>query len=294
MLKDVLNTLKDNGYKNLIFTQDIEESLQNEEKEYIEKEFQKINIGDVRSATFFALGKENLHNNCIIIVNGEEIQNILTGITESWFQKLNVFVIALYSKYDDIKTDFLRRVMPNIIQIYDEDYKYYENSINKAMKTNYPSLITLKHEIKSIQYNYENLLKYFDEIINEQDELILYNSNKNIEMKKYKLNNIEAKYKYGIISKYMGYIEGSKKKKILCIPAKVFLLELNIVNNRYINENFKIIIFNCNKDLEDNSIENWVNNNNINTIKVNEYNKEKLYDFVSQKEATILLVEGEI
>ena len=127
MLKDVLNTLKNNGYNSIIFTQDIEESLQNEEKEYIEKEFLKVDIDDVRSATFFALGKENLHNNCIIIVNGEEIQNILTGITETWFQKLNVFVVALYSKYDDIKTDFLHRVMPNIIRIYDEDYRYYEN-----------------------------------------------------------------------------------------------------------------------------------------------------------------------
>ena len=34
MLKDVLNTLKNNGYNSIIFTQDIEESLQNEEKEY--------------------------------------------------------------------------------------------------------------------------------------------------------------------------------------------------------------------------------------------------------------------
>lgn len=294
MLKNVLNTLISNGYKNIIFTQGIEECLQDEEKEYIEKEFTSENIDDVRSATFFALGKENLHSNCIIIVNGEEIQNILTGITETWFQKLNVFVIALYSKYDDIKTDFLRRVVPNIIQIYDEDYSYYENSIDKAIKTNYPSLITLKHEIKNVQYNYKNLLKYFDEILNEQNELILYNSNKNVEMTKYKVNNIEAKYKYGIISKYMGYIEGSKKKKILCIPAKVFLLELNILNNRYINENFKIIIFNCNKDLKDNSIENWVNNNNIKSMKAEMYNKETLYDFISKKEATILLVEGEI
>ena len=137
-------------------------------------------------------------------------------------------------------------------------------------------------------------MKNLDEILNKQDEIILYNHNKEIETKKYNLKNIEAKYKYGIISKYMGYIEGSKKKKILCIPAKVFLLELNILNNRYINENFKIILFNCNIDLKEKSIKNWANSNNIKLMKAKKYDKDILYDFINQKEATILLMEGEV
>ena len=181
MLKNVLNTLKTNKYDEIIYTFGIEEAIQEEEKKYINSNFSVEKINDARSATFYALGKENLHNNCIILVNGDEIQNILTGITETWFQKLNIVIIALYKKYDDIKTDFLRRVMPNIIHIFEENYKEYEPSIIKATNAYSPTLITLKYNLILQEYNYNSLIKKLYKILKEDDEIFLYSMNKNIE-----------------------------------------------------------------------------------------------------------------
>ena len=293
MLKDILETLKAKEYNNIIYTFDIKSEIKESDKEYINNNFQINNIKDVRSATFYALGKENLHKNCIILVNGDDLQSTLTGITETWFQKLNIFVIALYKKYDDIKTDFIRRVMPNIIKIYDEDFSEYEPLILKAIAQCTPSLITLKYDIVEIKYDYNDFIKLLSKILKNGDEVFCYNSNNMLE-NNFNIKSIKSKYKYCIISKYMGYIIGTKKKSLLCMPAMLLLLDLNILNNRYINENFKVILFNVEEIKEDDTLEKWIENNNIKSKCINKIDENVLNEFWNLEEPAILLVKGEI
>lgn len=293
MLIDILETLKAKGYIDIIYTFDIKSEIKESDKEYINNNFQINNIKDVRSATFYALGKENLHKNCIILVNGDDLQSTLTGITETWFQKLNVFVIALYKKYDDIKTDFIRRVMPNIIRIYDEDFSEYKSLILKATAHCTPSLITLKYDTVDIEYDYNNFIKLLSKILKKDDEVFFYNPN-NVLNNNFNIKSIKSKYKYCIISKYMGYITGIKKKSLLCIPAKLLLLDLNILNNRYINENFKVILFNAEEVKEDDTLEKWIENNNIKSKYINKNDEDVLNEFWNLEEPAILLVKGEI
>ena len=293
MLKNILETLNKQGYKDLIYTFDIESSLNEEDKIFINDYFSKETINDSRSATFFSLGKENLHRKSIVIINGNELQNILTGITETWFQKLNIIVIALYEKYDDIKTDFIHRVIPNIVKIYEDNYKEYESLILKAAKSYSPTLITLKYELLDIKYNYNNLIRSIEKILNSEEEVILYNMADSVENKKIIIKNIESKYKYCMVSKYMGYIIGKRKKTLLCMPAKLILLDLNILNNRYIDENFKIILFEYNK-IEEKLLENWIDYNKIKTISTNNLDENIINEFWNLKEPTVLLVKGGI
>ena len=293
MLKNILETLNKQGYKDLIYTFDIESSLNEEDKIFINDYFSKETINDSRSATFFSLGKENLHRKSIVIINGNELQNILTGITETWFQKLNIIVIALYEKYDDIKTDFIHRVIPNIVKIYEDNYKEYESLILKAAKSYSPTLITLKYELLDIKYNYNNLIRSIEKILNSEEEVILYNMADSVENKKIIIKNIESKYKYCMVSKYMGYIIRKRKKTLLCMPAKLILLDLNILNNRYIDENFKIILFEYNK-IEEKLLENWIDYNKIKTISTNNLDENIINEFWNLKEPTVLLVKGGI
>lgn len=293
MLEEILQTLKNKKYDNIIFTNDIDKNIDGNDKKYIDKNFNVKNIRDVRSATFYALGRENLHEKSIVLIEGDDLQNVLTGITETWFQKLNIFIIALYKKYDDIKTDFIRRAMPNIIHIFDEKYEEYEQQIINATNTCYPSLITLKYKLIEEIYKYNDLLNSLKNVLSQEDQVFIYNSAQNDKNIYFKVKNIDNKYKYCIISKYMGYITGVQKKCLLCIPAKLLLLDLNILNNRYMNENFKLILFNYNEIEKENKIEDWIKNNNIKIIKTDSVEKE-LNRFWSSNEAIIMFLEGGI
>lgn len=294
MLKKIFKILKDNKYTNVIYTIDVEHNLAKNDKEFIENNFTVNSINDARSAIFYALGKENLNKKCIILIEGNNIQNVLTGITETWFQKLNIFIIALYTKFDDIKTDFLHRVIPNIIHIYNEDYEEYETMIANAATSLFPSLVTLKYNIKVENYKYDNLLILLNKILNEDDEVFLYNMEKNEKKYNFKINNINEKYKYCVISKYMGYIVGKKKKSILCIPAKLFLLDLNIFNNRYVNKNFKVILYGCEELGKEKQSESWINYNKIKTITINEIEQKSLEEWWKSEDPTMILLKGEI
>ena len=292
MLEKILKTLKENGYKEIVYTFGIEESIENEEKKYISDNFKINRIKDIRSATFYALGKENLNNKCILIVNGDEIQNILTGITETWFQKLNIFIVALYKRYDDIKTEFLRRVIPNIVNIFEEEYNEYENFIIKATKAHSPTLITIKHSLSVQDYDYNNLILKLKKVIQNDSEIFLYNCNKEILKNDFKIKNIS--YKYCILSKYMGYIVGRKKKTLICIPEELLLLDLNILNNRYLDKNFKVIVFDFKEENYERQIKDWCNSNNIKTVESDKITVNQLDEFWKDEEPTILLLKGEI
>ena len=55
------------------------------------------------------------------------------------------------------------------------------------------------------------------------------------------VKNIEEKYKYGLFSKYLGYINTlNENKQILISPTECLEIDLNILNNRAMKNNFKV------------------------------------------------------
>lgn len=218
-------------------------------------------IKDVRSAAFYAFGQSKLINkNVILIVNGEYLPSVYTTLTEAWFQKTNLIVIALYNSIYDIETNYLDRCTVSNITFIDKDFNQFEEKIKKSFKLIGPKLFNIVTEIKQRKNNYDEILKIIRNYVQVNDEIYIYNSEE-VDLP-CKVCNIELKYKYGIISKYLGYTLNLNENKSILICTKDCLeVDLNILNNKAMNKNFKVIV---KGNIE--SLKEWIETNNIKII----------------------------
>ena len=291
MLRKILNLLLEKQIKDVVCTEDILKSIDGQDKEYIEANFNMQIFNDLRSATFFSNGEVNSSNKpVILIIAGEFLPNIYTGITEAWFQRSNINIISIFKKYDDIKVEYLERCIPDILTIYDDGIEEYKNTIYKFIDNNMPALINIKYTLKlEEKSDYTSITNMLDSIVKNTVDVFIYNS-KNESKNNIKVINIEPKYKYGILSKYMGYITAKEKKSLLILPYELLKIDLNIFNNRYINENVKIIIY---KEKEQNNIEEWIKDNKIEILKTKKIDEKILQKFWNLNKASVLIVEEE-
>ena len=292
MLREILNLFLEKEIKDIICTEDILNDIDISDKAYINASFNLQIFNDLRSATFFSNGEVNGNNEpVILIVNGEFLPNIYTGITEAWFQRSNINIIAIFEKYDDIKVEYLERCIPDILTIYDDSIEEYRNIIYKFIDNNLPSMINIKYALKlEEKSDYANIINILNDIVKDKVDVFAYNteneSNNNI-----KIMNIESKYKYGILSKYMGYITAKKQKSLIVLPYELLKIDLNIFNNRYINENVKIVV---NKEKgQTNNIEEWIKDNNIEILQTKKLDKNIFKNFWNLDKTNVLIVEEE-
>ena len=292
MLKTILNLYLNKNIKDVICTKDILESIIDKDKEYIKTNFNFEILNDLRSATFFANGEVNSNNKpVILIINGEYLANIYTGITEAWFQRSNINIISIFEKYDDIKIEYLRRCIPDILTIYEENIEEYKETIYKFINNNMPSLINIKYMLKSEEkVDYTNITNILDNIVKNKVDVFTYNS-ENKSKNNINIMNIERKYKYGVLSKYMGYVSAKKQKTLIILPYELLKIDLNIFNNRYINKNVKIII---NKRKEQSNIKEWIKDNNIEILQTRNLDKNIFEKFWNLDKASALIIEEEI
>ena len=291
MLREILNLLLEKQIKDVVCTEDILKSMDGQDKEYIEANFSMQIFNDLRSATFFSNGEVNSSNKpVILIIKGEFLPNIYTGITEAWFQRSNINIISIFERYDDIKVEYLERCIPDILTIYDDGIEEYKNTIYKFIDNNMPALINIKYTLKlEEKSDYTSIINMLDSIVKNTVDVFIYNS-KNESKNNINIMNIETKYKYGILSKYMGYITAKEKKSLLILPYELLKIDLNIFNNRYINENVKIIIY---KEKEQNNIEEWIKDNKIEILKTKKIDEKILQKFWNLNKASVLIVEEE-
>ena len=291
MLRKILNLLLEKQIKDVVCTEDILKSIDGQDKEYIEANFNMQIFNDLRSATFFSNGEVNTSNKPIIlIIKGEFLPNIYTGITEAWFQRSNINIISIFEKYDEIKVEYLERCIPDILTIYDDGIEEYKNTIYKFIDNNMPALINIKYTLKlEEKSDYTSIINMLDSIVKNTVDVFIYNS-KNESKNNINIMNIEPKYKYGILSKYMGYITAKEKKSLLIMPYELLKIDLNIFNNRYINENVKIIIY---KGKEQNNIEEWIKDNKIEILKTEKIDEKIFKKFWDLNKASVLIVEEE-
>ena len=292
MLRKILNLLLEKQIKDVVCTEDILKSIDSQDKEYIEANFNMQIFNDLRSATFFSNGEVNSSNKpVILIIAGEFLPNIYTGITEAWFQRSNINIISIFEKYDDIKIEYLRRCIPDILTIYEENIEEYKETIYKFINNNMPSLINIKYMLKSEEkVDYTNITNILDSIVKNKVDVFTYNS-ENKSKNNINIMNIERKYKYGVLSKYMGYVSAKKQKTLIILPYELLKIDLNIFNNRYINKNVKIII---NKKKEQSNIKEWIKDNDIEILQTRNLDKNIFEKFWNLDKASALIIEEEI
>ena len=279
---EIINLLKDNKVTRFVIGDEINFKLNIENC---------IKIDDVRSAAFYAFGESKIKNeNVVLIVNGEYLPSVYTVLTEAWFQKTNLVVIALYNSIYDIETHYLDRCLVKNIKFFEKDFNQFKDDIEQSLKLIGPKLFNVVCERNEDKYNYNNVLEIVDKNLNDNFDVYLYNSDiLNNNFKKLKYINIESKYKYGIISKYAAMITENNKKILVC-DTKCLKVDSNIFNNRYINNSFKIILIN--KE-ENNNYQEWIASNGIKVITCVDLNSH-VKEFLKSEVPTVLIVKEEI
>ena len=272
-LKEILELIKP---EHIIYSDNIELNELNYKSNFIK---------DTRSAGFHAFGKTKISNkNTVLIIKGDYLPNIYTVLTEAWFQKTNLIVIAIYNSIYDIETNYLDRCTVSNVTFINKDYEQFKGKLENALKVIGPKLFNIVIERKTEKINYTNIINELNKIVHSEDTVFIYNSD--IIKLPCIVKNIEEKYKYGLFSKYLGYINTlTENKQILISPEECLEIDLNILNNRDMKNNFKAIV--CG-NIE--HLKKWIEKNNIKLITSDNLTKDiKL--LYNSSQATILNIK---
>lgn len=217
-----------------------------------------INISDVRSAGFYALGQSKITNeNIVLVINGEFLPNLYTVLTEAWFQKTNLVVFAIYDSIYEIENHYLDRCLVSNIKFIDSDYGIFEEKIKNSVKLIGPKLFNIVTEsIEPKKRKYGNIIEILDKYMDEEDDIFIFNMD--TISTKAALKIIPEKYKYGILSKYLAFTTLTTKRCVLLCNSECLEIDSNIFNSRYINNKFKLIITG-----DINKTKDWIETNKI-------------------------------
>lgn len=227
-------------------------------------------ILDARSAAFYALGQAlKKKEKVILLIKGEELTSVYTAITEAWFQKAEIIILAEYSSYKDVKCGYLKRCTKAIYNIEDvSDIQIHDKSYG-------PILLNYIEQEREEQIDYNEFGDVLEKL--KTDKVIVYHGNLRTDIK---TQYVDKKYKYGLLSKYVGYINSVDENIVLLCSVENVLTDLNVFNTRYMKETFKVLVVDEKGKLENKNIDKWIISNGIeyvdNLQKIN-INKPTVY-----------------
>lgn len=289
MLDKVLKFINPYSNRTIVATKEIINSL-NKNENYIYEI-----VEDVRSATFFSFGNsKSTFSPSVMIVDEMDLPNTYTGLTEAYYQRIPIFVVVICNKNNErIKSEFLEFSSEKQYIISDDlEYYRFERKFIKLMQSGLFGPIILKVnnyiDIKKAKLDF-SILSYLNEFLYEKDLVILsdvyYEDNIETKFKKYVEKN---NYKYGIVSKYCGYIQNTNDNIILICSSENIYLDINIFNNRYINNKLKIIVFK--KEGFELNIQSWIESNKIRYKEYKTLNKELIREFIESKDSMLVYI----
>ena len=266
MIKQIITRLKEYGLFNYVLTDhNLDEILSN-----IVKPEQCTYFEDVRSATFFAFGQSKLQGKpSVLIVDDDFISNCYTALIETWMQRIPLIIIS-YNSRKLSSIQYLQRCLDAIYEI--NDKVNIDTTSSKWSAINGPILIRIFFDYnKNGAFTYVDVLKQLTKRV-APERILCYNISIE-EAAEYGVANIEKKYKYGIISKYVGRLM-SGNPSILVIPDFILELESNIFNVRNLPSTFRVYI----KKTSDKIIYNytqWLKSNNIEVKRFDDFNEDE-------------------
>ena len=275
-IESILKKLKSAGVEHVVYTAEVVEPLltntfDNDGLHYIQ---------DVRSAVFTAYGISKMsHVPVVVLLDESYLPSTYTGLTEAWFQRVPVIVISYNGKSLD-KSFYLDRCVDLSIVVSEETI--IDAEIRKIVSLHGPSLIKVQETIKEeTPFDYTEIVST---IIDGDARIFCYNAI-NVDNK---IVNIDYAHKYGVLSKYVGYLS-SGKDSILVIPEEILSLDSNIFNFRNFPQNFKLIV-KADDTQNWEKFTNWMTANGIRVEKMNiPIEKEKLQKALKETPVAILL-----
>lgn len=285
MLYSILNILDKYKYNQLFTSDRVVKLLDNNIPN-----FQLYPFDDVRSATFIALGNnQKADKHSILIIFENELSHCMTAITECWFQKQSFIIITLSS---DNKTmnllpaTYFNDVTDLIFNI--TSIENFEQILMQSSQFNSP--IILQVNINQQKKLYNTSKKYLDFLTKNEnllDKAFIFDE-------EFHQKNDKVEYfsdTYGALSKYLGFTEGYRNKSILIIPYFLLKKDLNIFNSRYFNSRFKIIVYNCEFNI--NGVLEWIKSNGIYCEINDDIDNVDFETFINlEQAATLFIVEG--
>lgn len=249
-------------------------------------------VDDARSAAFFAFGKAIRENKSIVlIVKAYEVVDIYTAITEAWFQKTNVIIVALCDNISDCEHTYMDRCVKKTIKITETQLE--KLSVDSLIKYRGPVLVdVIKENVLDKKIDYSNIINN----INYNDEekvLYVYNPIDSYEVQNTQIITIDEKYQYGMVSKYLGYQISTSKKCILLCTAECIVKDLNIFNNREINEKIKIIVIDRDNVIEKKHIDQWIISNHLLVEIKEKITQSEIHNFLDGK-VNVLVCKEEL
>jgi hypothetical protein len=289
MVEKILDFYRTKQCSYVVITSDVAFILNDVSEE--KKKGLEINvIDDARSATFFAYGEaRSFKTPVLLFVGGQYLSHCYTGLTEAWFQQIPLITIALEENEDSIYYDYLKPCICKGLTIQARDWKKYKDDLEVSVCAYGPTLINMVYKFPSPkEVIYENVLQALNEKIGKDDTVIYYGDLNSDFTYDYKMIPIDESSKYGIISRYMGYLLGCRDKCYLVAPLEAFKYDTNIFNNRYVNGLFKVIFVNQGENVV--KPKEWIENNLIECRVLDTLEEKEFTEFITAKKPIVLIL----
>lgn len=213
---------------------------------------------DARSAAFYAMGMAvKTCRSVTLVVSGNDLPSTYTAITEAWFQKANVIVVALFDKVSEVKTAWMDRCVLQTATFGADEQTAFEEIMASVRGIPGPVLINLTGfplEEKAVDYDaVMQAIRAADPAVNVTAYFPKAQCVEGI-------TPVFAKDKYGLLSKYMG-MSVVKDVGVLLCPAQCALLDMNIFRTRYANGNMKIVLLDENGAMDELQVAQWITGN---------------------------------
>lgn len=253
MLIDVIyKKLKEIGIHEFVFETDIIDQLPFKDEVV-------HTVHDVRSATFYACGLAQQKNTSVaLFVRKEYLPSTHTGLTEAWFQNRHIIVIAFGTDILNDDLNYLKTCTCSRLKIQtDADVtRYIQSNENRTL----PELFLVEDDIEFGKSTGFTDSIDVDCLPSVPDKLYVYERFFDLFESHQNIVKISERDKYGSISKYMGFCVASEKTSLLVIDDSILLLDINILNNRYMNKRFKVMVIG---DMDQPNVLKWLDANHI-------------------------------
>ena len=248
-----------------------------------------LEVADARSAAFMAMGIAIRNcETCGLMVSGEYITSILTAVTEAWFQKADLLVVGLFNNTSDIKTSWIDRYLVAQLNMRVEEFELKRNEINSILKLKGPKMLSVFYDDKIEEsHDYGELLKNLYESSGKNTLVTCYDSNPGYES--YNAVNISRRYKYGVISKYIGSSLVVNSGILVCTPD-CLVVDVNVFRTKYKNSNMKIVIHDTDGIVIQRNIDKWIVSNGWNYSEAEIGDIKALKSFLNNEEASVFVV----
>jgi hypothetical protein len=222
-----------------------------------------------------------------LLVPGEYISSTYTAITEAWFQKVNVVVIALYKKISDVNTAWMERCLVTNATFGIDEEGDINTFLQKAYGMKGPVLVNIVGEtLCENTCDYEKIINVLESVSVDEIECWCYNPKNKMGNNRFHI--IEAQHKYGVISKYIGMSVVSNVGILLC-NVECALVDINVFRTRYANSNMKIILVD-DGSLKENNVAHWIESNDWACKEMAVMDENAAKWLISQTKPAVLIV----